>query len=232
MSGQPDQPIAAPETPQCQEWRFAWFVVHLATAYLLVKFCTPWLSGWTYGKLLPFLQIPSTASVWEFLFSRVLAFSFAPAFLAGLINGRFKHQSALLVWIVPTTILVYKLITFSSPHSVLYSAPESSALHYYFGGEFIIPAFHNWRDFWDAAGSNPDMARGMAQLTFTAPVYAGFAYSLAAWISMRWDLTGKVTKKVERWEESRFGTCADTPGERLTASSSPEINGTSGSSET
>ena len=233
MSEQPDQPITAPGHQKPQEWKVAWFVVHLATVYLLAKFCTPWLSGWTYGKLLPALQIPTTASVWEFLFSHVLGFSFVPAFLAGLINARFKHRSALLVWVVPSAILIYKLITFSSPHSVLYDSPESSALHYYFGGGFIIPAFHTWRDFWDAAGSNPDMGRGMAQLTFVAPFYASFAYGLAAWISMRWNLTNKVASKVDEWEESKFGPRKDTTGNGPSPlPSRPEIHGTTGPSET
>jgi hypothetical protein len=183
--------IAAPKTKVESRWKFLWFALHLATVYVLVQFATPWLAGWTYGKFLPFVQIHTSPSVYEFEFSHVFMFSFTPALIAGVMNARFKHKAALLVWIVPTAVLVYKLATFSSPHSVLYSSSSSPVWHYYFGGDFFIPQFHSWREFWDAAGSNPDMARGMAQLTFTAPFYAGFAYSLAAWISRRLDLAHK-----------------------------------------
>ena len=205
-------------------WEFLWFFLHLATVYLLVKFATPWLAGWTYGQVLPTLQIPTTSSVYEFEFSHVLTFSVGPALLTGLVNARFKPKSALWVWVVPTGVLVYKLATFSSSHSVLYTAPSSPIWHYSFGGEFLIPQFHSWRDFWTAAGSNPDMARGMAQLTFTAPFYAGLAYSLAAWLSMRWDLTGMVATKVEQLEESKFGSSQDHKERDL--SSPPKSHGT------
>ena len=148
-------------------------------------------------------------------------------------NARFKHIAALLVWIVPTAILVYKLATFSSPHSVLYSPPSSPVWHYYFGGDFLIPQFHSWREFWDAAGSNPDMARGMAQLTFTAPFYAGLAYSMAAWISMRLDLTHKVATRVRKFEDSKFGLGHDKKESDASPSPSPsEIHGTTDSPET
>ncbi len=225
--------IAPPKTKFGNRWEFLWFALHLATVYVLVHFATPWLAGWTYGKLLPFFQIHTSSSVWEFQFSHVFMFSFIPALIAGTVNARFKHKAALLVWIVPTAVLVYKLATFSSPHSVLYSSPSSPVWHYYFGGDFLIPQFHSWREFWDAAGSNPDMARGMAQLTFTAPFYAGLAYSLAAWISMWLDLTTKVATRVEKLEESKFGPGQDKQESDVShPPSSSEVDGTAGSLET
>ncbi len=219
-----DPPVSqtvAPKTNFGSRWEFVWFALHLATVYVLVHFATPWLAGWTYGKLLPFLQIYTSSSVWEFQFSHVFMFSFIPALITGSVNARFKHKAALLVWIVPTAVLVYKLATFSFPHSVLYDSPSSPAWHYYFGSDFLIPRFHSWRAFWDAAGSNPDMARGMAQLTFTAPFYAGLAYSSAAWISMRLDLTHRVTSRVEAFEKSKFGPGHDN--QEPDASNSPEL---------
>lgn len=233
MSKHSDQTIAVPEPKNPQKWGSVWFVFHLATVYLLANFCTPWLGRWTYDELLPLLQISTTLSAYEFIYSNLLAFGVIPALVAGFVNARFKHRAAIFVWVVPTTVLVYKLATFSSPHSVLYSSPSFPSLHYYFGGGFVIPAFHNWREFWDAAASNPDMARGIAQLTYTAPLYAGLAYSLSAWFSMRWDLTNKAAKKVEQWEESRFGSRQDNQENGPSPSPSyPEINGTSDSPET
>ena len=45
--------IAPPKMKFGNRWEFLWFALHLATVYVLVKFATPWLAGWTYGKLLP-----------------------------------------------------------------------------------------------------------------------------------------------------------------------------------
>jgi hypothetical protein len=44
----------------------------------------------------------------------------------------------------------------------------------------------------------------MAQLNFTAPVYAGIGYSVAAWVGRRTNLSQKVSEKVQNWEDSRF----------------------------
>jgi hypothetical protein len=183
-------------------WQVLWFLLHLAAVYAIVKFCTPWLAGWTRGTLLPFLQHPTSSGSFEFFFSHILAFSFLPAFLSGLANARFKHRAAQFVWLVPTVILAYKFATFPAP-SVLQSH-FSAAFHQYFGGGFLIPEFRDWHEFWSIAGSNSDMTRGMAQLQFTAPLYGGVGYSVAAWIGRRTELNRKVAEKVKMWEQSKF----------------------------
>jgi hypothetical protein len=182
-------------------WQILWFLLHLAAVYVIVEFCTPWLAGWTRGEVLPLLQHPTSSGKFEFLFSHIAAFSFIPAFLSGLINARFKHKAAQFVWLVPAALLAYKFATFPAP-SVLQSQ-FPAAFHHYFGGGFMVPEFRNWQDLFSIAGSH-DMTRGMAQLKFTAPFYAGVGYSLAAWIGRRTELNRKVNERVKRWEESRF----------------------------
>lgn len=199
------QPQVQPARSSSVGRQTLWFLPHLTVVYVIVNFCTPQLAGWTRGRLLPFLHISSTSSSqFEFFFSHLLAFSFVPAFLTGLANARFKHKAAEFVWAVPTVILAYKLITFSTVTSVLRSQ-SSSAFHQYFGGGFLIPEYRDWQDFWRIARSNPDMIRGMAQHSFTAPFYAGVGYSVAAWISLRADLHRKVIERVSKWEEWKFG---------------------------
>ena len=184
-------------------WQIVWFLLHVAVVYAIVNFSTAWLAGWTRGRLFPFLQIRTTSSSqFEFLFSHLLAFSFVPAFLAGLINARFKHKVAQFVWLVPAVILAYKLAT--CPASSVFQSRLSAAFHQYFGGGFLIREFRDWHDLWSIVDSNPDMTRGMAQMTFTAPFYAGVGYSVAAWIGRRTDLHRKVAEKVNSWEQSRF----------------------------
>jgi hypothetical protein len=183
-------------------WQVLWFLLHLAAVYAIVNFCTAWLAGWTRGTLLPLLQQPTTLSSFEFLFSHLFVFSFIPAFAAGLANARFKHKVAEFVWLVPAVVLTYKFLTFPTV-SVLQSQ-SSAAFHQYFGGGFSIPDFRNWIEFWTIVRSNPDMLRGKAQLDITAPLYAGVAYSLAAWLGRRTELSRNIAEKVKNWQQSRF----------------------------
>jgi hypothetical protein len=183
------------------------FLLHLAAVYVIAKFSTPWLAGWTRDTLLPLLQNPTSSSKFEFFFSHIFAFSFGPALLVGLSNARFKHKVAEFVWLVPAVILAYKFFTYSTGTSVLQGESRTalSAFHQYFGGGFRISEYRNWDEFWTMVASNPDMPRGMAQLTFTAPFYAGIGYSVGAWVGLRTELDRKIVEKVRRWEKWKFG---------------------------
>jgi hypothetical protein len=187
-------------------WQILWFGLHLAAVYVIVKFCTPWLAGWTRGTLLPLLQIPTTSGRFEFLFSHIFAFSFIPAFLAGLINARFRHKAAQFVWFVPAAVLAYEFVTFPSPSAFQSQFP--AAFHQYFGGGFAVPEYHSWEEFWSIAGSY-DATRGMVQLKFTAPFYAGIGYSFAAWIGLLTEVHRRIAEKLTSWEETRFGNDSD-----------------------
>jgi hypothetical protein len=168
-----------PTKPLTYAWQLILFLAHLAVVYLLVNFCVPRLAGWTNAKLIPTLtQHPQSRSGYEFLFSHIFLLSAIPAFITGLVNAKFRHKAAEFVWIVPTVILLYQIVTFPS-QSVLHSQ-FSAVLHEYFGGGFSIPEFRSWKEFWQLTAWNRDMARGMEQLKFTAPFYAGIIYSLSA----------------------------------------------------
>jgi hypothetical protein len=193
-------PQDRPDRPSANGWQVLWFLVHLAAVYAIVQVVTPWLAGWTHGTLLPLLRHPTSSGRFEFFFSHILAFSFIPAFLSGLINARFKHKAARFVWLVPAIILAYKFVTFPAPS--VFQSQFSAAFHQYFGGDFLIPESHNFQELF-SFGSNADEMRGMAQHQFTAPFYAGVAYSVAAWIGLRTELSRKVAQGVKKWERSR-----------------------------
>jgi len=206
MQDASEGPILAQERPVRHRgagWQIFWFLFHLAVVYAIVNVCTPLLARWTRDTLLPFLQHPSSSGRFEYLYSHLFVFSFIPGFVAGLVNARFRHKAAQFVWLLPAVMLAYKFRTFPSP-SVL-QGQGSAAFHQYFAGGFTIPDFRNWHEFLSIAGSNSDMARGRAQTNFTAPVYAGIGYSLAAWIGLRTELNRKLAERVTTWEESRFG---------------------------
>jgi hypothetical protein len=180
-------------------WQALWFFVHLAAVYVIAQFVAPWLAGWTHRTLPPVFRI--TSGSFQFFYSHLLAFSFIPAFASGLVNARFRQRAAEFVWIVPTMILAYKFVTFPAP-SVLQSQ-FPAAFHQYFGGGFVIPDASNFHDLF-AISANYDMMRGIAQQQFTAPFYAGIAYSLAAWLTRRTELRQWAAEVVTWWERSRL----------------------------
>jgi hypothetical protein len=186
-----------PATNDVGGWHILWFLLDLAAVYVLVELFVPWLAGWTRNTLLPILQHPTPSGRFEFLFSHILGLSFIPAFLVGLINARFKRKAAQFVWLIPAAILAYKFVTFPAPSVLQNHFP--AACHQYFGGRFVVPEFRSWKELYSIATSDSDMTRGMAQLRFTGPFYAGVGYSLAAWIGCRTELIRKTAEGVKKW---------------------------------
>ena len=160
--------------------------LHVAAVYVIVHTTTLWLAGRVHDTVLPLIQQrPPADSSFQFAFSHLLFFSVVPALIVGFAYAQwYAHRVALFVWIVPLVILVYQFLTFPTTslenHFVM-------AFHEYFGGGFAIGEFHNYRELFTLAAS-PEMRRGMQQLDFTAPVYAGIGYSLGTWIGMRYDI--------------------------------------------
>ena len=191
-------------------WHVVRFLLHLSAAYVIASSCPPRLAGWTRTSLLPLLEVPTSSSNLQFLFSHIFEFSFIPALIAGLANAKFNHKAAQYVWLVPTIVLAYKFVTFPiAPRSVLDSAPSvfptfSAAFHQYFAGDFLIGGYRDWRDFWGMVSSNPDMMRGMTQLRVTAPFYAGIGYSLTAWSALHFQVFPKLVERAKAWEQSKF----------------------------
>jgi len=97
------------------------------------------------------------------------------------------------------------MVTFSAPTSVLAVQPWS-AFHQYFGGGFLIPEYRSWQELWLITQSSPDMIRGMAQHTFTAPFYAALGYSVGAWLSRWTALHYFVNDKIKSFEQRKFGS--------------------------
>jgi hypothetical protein len=181
-----------PATNDVGGWQILWFLLDLASVYVLVGLSVPWLAGWTRNILLLILQHPTRSGRFQFLFSHILELSFIPAFVLGLINARFRRKAAQFVWLIPAAILAYKFVTFPSPS--VFQSRFAAVFHQYFGRGFVIPEFRSWQELYSIATSDSDMIRGMAQLRFTGPFYAGVAYSVAAWIGCRTRPNRKLAK--------------------------------------
>jgi|GEM_PF-1938760 len=203
-----EHPVRSRVTSPLVSWQALWFLLHVAAVYVLVNLCTPWLAGWVNRTLLPFLGDAASSSSLSLLFNHLFAFACVPAFIAGLVNAKLKHKAAEFVWIVPAVVLVYEIIVFQGTSSVL-DQNRFLAFHYYFGSTFLLPDAHThgWgsKTHWEAVRTSSDVIRALAQMKFTAPFYAGSAYSLASWISIRTELSRRVGEGVSSWKERRFG---------------------------
>jgi hypothetical protein len=154
-----------------------WYVVHLSTVYISVRWLTPFLGEQVYGWLMHVSFRGENQSDFQFLYSHLFLLSIIPAFCAGIINRRYERKAALFVWIVPSAILAYKFCTF---HVDIFQSQIAGACHEYFASNFSVPAFRNYREMFEIAGSNSDVLRGIEQLRFTAPFFASIAYAAAA----------------------------------------------------
>ena len=72
---------------------------------------------------------------------------------------------------IPAVVLLWRLVAFHAPSSVLYSR-SLSALGYYFDIQHVMPTFSS------PLASDP--VRVWAQMSVTAPFYAGVAFSAGA----------------------------------------------------
>jgi hypothetical protein len=156
------------------------FLLHLAIIYVLAKFVVAWIAGIIYGVILPHIGMPSNDSRFGFSFNHILLCSVLCGFLSGVLLARYNQGAAWLVWIVPAGILAYRFATFPS---TLFENHFAVAFHHYFAGGFLIPEFHSYREMFQ--GWNSELARGIDQLLFAAPVYVGVAYGAAGWTCAR-----------------------------------------------
>ena len=97
---------------------------------------------------------------------------FVPAALLAHLGERQPDSVGVWAWVIPACVLAYKMILYQiHTPSVLYGK-SVSAVAYFFDIRKVMPTFENW------AGTDP--VRVVAQMTVTAPLYAGIAYALGA----------------------------------------------------
>jgi hypothetical protein len=195
----------------------------VVVVYLIAFFVPYWLSQFILQTLFPLLQISANAtSILQFTYSNLPALCFIPAFLASLLTFRFRDWSTVFVWVVPFALLLYSLGTFETRSSVFEPDPRfskaslSRAFTYYFDGHFSIPRYRSGREFWDIVAANPDILRGVRQLSVVGPLYVALGYSLAAWLCLCTGMDKKILSAVEEF----FDRVGPPPGEE--PSPSPE----------
>jgi hypothetical protein len=96
---------------------------------------------------------------------------FLPAIVGKQIAGRRSSSAGTWMWIIPTTVLLYGMLQFRAPSSVL--GPSTSAFRYFFDTQQLMASFRN-------SLASDWAARVRIQIQVTAPFYAGIAYSFGA----------------------------------------------------
>jgi hypothetical protein len=161
------------------------FALHTFLIYILALHISPILVGRWFAWVLPAIQFHATTASRDWYLQDLELVTIIPALAAGYINvvrfiptivgGHIKdarHELvATWVWIVPALVLLYRIAQYNPPSSVLIGS-SMSAFRYFFDIEREMPRLTNV-----LVG---DPVRVWAQMSVTAPFYAGVAYSLGA----------------------------------------------------
>lgn len=161
------------------------FLLNTFVVYGCSMQLSPILVGRWFAWVAPALNIPHSIPPADWYLQHLEAVTIIPAPIAGYIDlvrilpaivGKQIGESrsgatGVWVWTIPTAVLVYRMLTFHATSSV-FSGVSMSAFKYFFDIQPVMPTF-----------TNPlvsDPIRVVAQISVTAPFYAGAAYSLGA----------------------------------------------------
>lgn len=161
------------------------FVLHTYIAYTCAMHISPWLVFHWFGWIAPILQISISIPATDWLLQHFELATILPALVIGYINvtrffpaiaRSYLHEGrsgsiATWAWSVPTVVLLYRMLMYHAPSSVLFGT-SVTAIGYFFDIQKVAPTFTN------PLASDP--VRVLAQISITAPFYAGVAYSLGA----------------------------------------------------
>jgi len=152
--------------------RFVAFILNTLAVYVLALHISPWLVGRWYAWVTPTLHIATRTSPGDWLMQHFEIALAIPALLVGYLTVRQKVTLATFAWVVPTLVLIHRLLTFRDSHYSVLGGRTVSPFGYFFDIQRVMPTFLN------PVASDP--VQVLAQITITAPFYAGVAYSLGA----------------------------------------------------
>lgn len=180
------------------------FMLHTYVAYTCAIQVSQWLVFHWFGWVAPIFHISTSVSPPNWYLQHFEVMTILPALAIGYINvarflphtiRAFLHEDhcsiAAWTWVLPTLVLLYRMLSYHAPASVLYGG-SMTARKYFFDIQTVMPTFQN------PLASDP--VRVWAQFSVTAPFYAGVAYSLGALASKQQVLTKLFT--FEKREET------------------------------
>lgn len=152
------------------------FGLHTIAVYVCAVHLSPWLVSRWFAWGAPLLQVPTVTPPGDWYLQHMELASIIPAALIGYIVARRAESVATWTWGIPALALVYSMLRYQAPSSVLIGT-SLSTLKYFFDIQTPMPTIAN------PTASDP--VRALAQILITAPFYAGLAYSLGAQIAKR-----------------------------------------------
>jgi hypothetical protein len=161
------------------------FLLDTFLVYVCAIHLSPMLVGRWFAWILPALGIRTSVTPANWYLRHLELATIGPAVIAGYIDlGRSlpaivgrqtatwrSGSAATCAWLIPAVFLLRGLLSFHAPSSVLYGS-SMSAFGYYFDIQHVAPTFSN------PLASDP--VRVWAQMSVTAPFYAGIAFSIGA----------------------------------------------------
>jgi hypothetical protein len=148
------------------------FALHTTTAAVCGIHLGPWLLSCWFVWLLPLVGSTRTPTGNDYLQYFEVA-SVVPAFVVGYVLSLYFRSQATWAWIVPTGVLVYKLLTFADPYASVLVPHFWTRFSYFFVIQRTMPTF-------TPGFGGVDLVRVAQQVTVIAPFYAGLAYSAGA----------------------------------------------------
>jgi hypothetical protein len=196
-------PIMVPSSRKPFVGGIAAFALHTIIAYTCALHLSQWLVFHWFGWIAPILKISISMPATDWYLQHFEVLTVIPGLVAGYINvARFalptlrnylhegRDSIAIWAWTIPTVVLLYRMLIYRAPSSVLFGS-SMTATKYFFDIQKVMPTFAN------PLASDP--VRVWAQMSVTAPFYAGVAYSLGA-LSSQHALLSKLFK-FEQHEE-------------------------------
>jgi hypothetical protein len=169
------------------------FMLHTYIAYTCAMHLSAWLVYHWFGWVMPILHVSSSTLATDWYLQHFEVMTILPALVVGYLNiahflpntiRNFMHEGhhsiATWAWIFPTLVLLYRMQAYDGPSSVLYGSSMTS-VKYFFEVVRVMPTRQRFLV--------SDPIRVWAQMSVTAPFYAGIAYSLGALASKHHVLT-------------------------------------------
>jgi len=170
--------------------------VQTLIVYILALHISAMLVGRWFAWVAPVFQFHPPARFGDWYLQHLELVTIVPALVAGYLNvARFipaivggqvkearREPAAVWVWTIPTLVLLYRMVQYHPPSSVLFGS-SMSAFRYFFDIEREMPRLT------DVLVGDP--VRVWAQMSVTAPFYAGVSYSLGA-LSLKYEILQKI----------------------------------------
>lgn len=174
-----------------------------------------WLVIHWFGWIMPILHISTSVPATDWYLQHFELMTILPALVVGYVNvARFlpgkvrtfihedRHSIGPWAWVLPTLVLLYRLLEYHAPSSSVLYGSSMTVVKYFFDIVKVMPTRQTF--FYS------DPIRVLAQMSVTAPFYAGVAYSVGA-LASKYDVLAKLFTSEQHDEPNAEQDCEAAP---------------------